>query len=222
MSATKRERARGLLAERDIAALIQWSRKGRGLLRTLFSLTFDDNELIRWRSIETIGLVSAPIYEFEPNKIRDYVRRLLWLMNDESGGLGWHAPEVIGEILVNVPDLGNEFAGLLSGYLLEEPFEAGVCFAIYRTAHLNRTPYLESELDLGAFLSHPDPMLRGYALLALGAIGTNNFIPSVKMMRDNPDPLSIYDFTTGLVSQTNVGTVARLQVELLSASASAC
>ena len=78
-------------------------------------------------------------------------------MNDESGGLGWHAPELIGEILVNVPDLIPEYANVLMSFLHEEPFERGTHCAVYRAASVEPKPFTERASELLDSLKDPDP-----------------------------------------------------------------
>ena len=134
MSVISKTVARELLESRDLAGISEWAASQRGVLRVLFSFTYDSSDLIRWRAIEAIGKVAAVVFKSYPEKIKDFIRRLLWLMNDESGGLGWYAPEVFGEILVNIPELVDEYGSLIPPYLHEEPFEAGSRFAIYRIA----------------------------------------------------------------------------------------
>ena len=134
---------RELLERRDTERLLDWAGSMRNPRRTLLSLTYDASELIRWRAIEAIGKVCAQDAASNPDKVRDFVRRLLWLMNDESGGLGWRSPEIIGEILVNVPDFIKEFGALLPAYLVEEPFEAGAHLALYRVAQIDSSPFVE-------------------------------------------------------------------------------
>jgi len=38
------------------------------------------------------------------------MRRLMWNLNDESGGIGWGNPEAMGEILACHEALANEYA----------------------------------------------------------------------------------------------------------------
>ena len=60
----------------------------------------DPDELIRWRTVEALGKVAVMLGERDLETVRELVRKLLWLMNDESGGLCRLSPELIGEILV--------------------------------------------------------------------------------------------------------------------------
>ena len=95
---THKTAVREILADRDFNAVAAWADSVRSPQRVLFSLALDADELIAWRAIEAIGKMAAIQAESDLEKIRDSVRRLLWLMNDESGGLGWRSPEMIGEI----------------------------------------------------------------------------------------------------------------------------
>ena len=112
---------------------------------------YEKDLLIRFRAIQALGLTTKTVYREDPARVMDLIRRLLWSMNDESGGLGWSAPEIIAEILVNCPMLIETNASLLPHYLTEEPFERGAHFAIARLMeHIpdlieeNRDQWIES------------------------------------------------------------------------------
>ena len=204
MSSQKAE-VRELLVQRDLDGLLAWAGATRNPQRILFSLTFAVDELIKWRAIEAVGRVAGVQAGSDIQKVRDFIRRLLWLMNDESGGLGWHAPESIGEILVNVPALVNEYAGLLPAYLREEPFQRGVHHAVYRVASVNHKPFTESIPKLGESLTDPDPAIRGYAALTLETMGVKSYRSTIEKLQDDHSPVSLYDFDTGQLQDTTVG-----------------
>ncbi len=102
-----------ILRSRNQAALTRWARSVRNPLRVLISLTYDSDPLTRWRAIEAAGWTAANYAEANLDRVRDMLWRIFWQMTDESGGMGWHSPELIGEILVNVPLLIPEYADLL-------------------------------------------------------------------------------------------------------------
>ncbi len=215
MSSTDKAKLRELLEKRDLAGVIDWTGDHRGALRKLFSLTFDSGDLLRWRAIEATGKAAAAVFEAKPDKVRDFIRRLLWLMNDESGGLGWHAPEVLGEILFNIPRLVAEYGRLLPAFMKEEPFEAGSRFAIYRASLVAPGHFSDCAPELGSSLSDPNAYVRGFAALALGVIGARDFLPALKEICGDSGALTLYDFDRGQLIQTSVGEIARRQIELL-------
>jgi hypothetical protein len=70
---------------------------------------------------------------------RIIMRRLMWTLNDESGGIGWGVPEAMAEIMINHKGLFKEYAHILmsyaeggGNYLDHEPLKRGVIKAIER------------------------------------------------------------------------------------------
>ena len=71
------------------------------------------------------------------------MRRLMWNLNDESGGIGWRArPEAMGEIVARSERLADEYGHILISYLdpdgnyLEHPLlQRGLLWGIGRFAH---------------------------------------------------------------------------------------
>lgn len=209
----RKAKVRELLERRDLDGLVKWAASTRNPQRILFSLTFDKNELIQWRAIEAIGRVAQVQAESDIEKVRDFIRRLLWLMNDESGGLGWRSPEMIGEILVNVPVLASEYAGSLPAFLREEPFERGTHFAIYRVASVNSELFAESISELGNSLENSDPLIRGYAVLALGAIGAKSCHSAIEKIREDRSRITMYNLDTDHLQETTVALVVKKVLE---------
>jgi hypothetical protein len=146
-------------------------------------------------------------------KIRDLIRRLLWLMNDESGGIGWRAPEMIGEILVRVPDLIKDFFSLLPAYFDEEPFERGSRFAVYRVAAVFPEILDTCRDRLKKSLSDPDPQVRAYAVLALSINRSGSVAVDLSSLYDDDNEILLYDFDSGVLIRSTVGRVAQNSVE---------
>jgi hypothetical protein len=197
MSAKQKQIARMLLQKRDLRGIESWARENRRALSTLFSLTFETDELLRWRAIEAIGIAAAVKARRELELVRDFIRRCIWLMNDESGGLGWHAPEVIGEILVNVPVLIPEYAELLPHYFDEEPFERGAVLAFLRVGTVD-PKLIERHADqLVELMAASDPEIRWVVQKALA------LIHRAPKQSPGADQITLYDFDSGeLVTQT--------------------
>ena len=206
---------RKMLLRRDFGRLKNWSQSVRNPRRVLFSLSYDPDELIRCRAIEAIGHVCSWQARSDMERVRDYVRRLLWLMNDESGGLGWSSPEVLGEVLVNAPALIEEYGLLLTSFLREEPFQAGTHQAVYRVATVDVRPFAGSEAELSRSLQDDDPVVRGYAALTLGLLGEGGAAEAIAGLRSDEAEVRRYDFHNGDLHTTTVGRMALEAMELL-------
>jgi len=198
---------REFLSHRDLTGVRRWAASERSPLRTLLSLTFDGQELIRWRAVEAVGPVAADQARLDLDRVRDFMRRLLWLMNDESGGLSWLSPEMIGEILVNVPTLIEEYGPLLPSFLQEEPFERGSHLAIWRVAGIRSELFKKTVLQLRQSLGHPDPGVRALAAVAIMTIDSTQSGALAVQFSNDEAGFALYDFTKGEMQQT---TVARM------------
>ncbi len=205
MSAVQKQIVRDLLQRRDFEPLKSWVAANRRALATLYSLTFEADALIKWRAIEAVGIAARVKADQDLEKVRDFIRRCIWLMNDESGGLGWHSPEVIGEILVNVPELIPEYGGLLPHYFHEEPFEAGAVLALSRVGRFAPSLIEENADALLALAGAPKASIRYHAVKALQTIDTVLPEEVTEQLASDSASAPVYDFETGELWIVSVG-----------------
>lgn len=145
------------------------------LVGHLFSYFYHINERVKFRSIAAMGVLGARMEQRNMEKARIVLRRMMWNLNDESGGIGWGSPEAMGEILCQSPKLALEFKSILFSYLdpdgnyiEHEALQRGVLWGI--GTYLLSTP---QDLDkktkeiLFGYLHSLDPVKRGYAVRAL-------------------------------------------------------
>ncbi|MHC4597994.1 MAG: DVU0298 family protein [Planctomycetota bacterium] len=201
----RREAVRERLLARDLDGLAAWARRGERLVTTLFSLLLDADELVRWRAIEGFGRVASVLAEEDPERVREILRRILWAMNDESGGLLRHGPEAVAEILVRVPALIPEYAPLLPSFLTEEPFERGAHWAVARVASVATTSFRKRTGELEGSLKDPDPAIRFHAALALLRIAGEDAVDEIAELRADPSTFRVYDLRSGTFLTQTIG-----------------
>lgn len=202
---------RKMLESRDHEALAAWGRSERQAGRTVFSALFDPDELLRWRAIEGLGLLAGQESHRDLERVREWLRRLLWNMNDESGGLMWHGAEAIGEILMNVEQLIPEFVMILHSYHREEPFEAGTYSALARLATREPGRVAPFVPFLQDGLTDPNPQIRAHAARILGLVGEKHADhPAWDKVLADPTPLTVYDHDKGELHQTTVSAHAHV------------
>ncbi len=203
----KRE-VRELLRERDLRAIAARAENARGILRTLRMILYDMEPIIFWRAIEAMGRVAAIIAACDIERVRKHIRGLLWLMNDESGGLCRRAPEAVSEILVHVPALIPDYGHMIPAYLWEEPFERGIRFGIYRLASMRpetRETFSSCIGDLVKSLEHDSDSIRGYSLLALKPLRHELDQSGMSLPDVAPATIPVYNFETGELRQITIG-----------------
>lgn len=108
-------------------------------INPLFSFIQNTNEEIKWRAVRAMGKVVAQMASDNLESARVVMRRLMWSLNDESGGIGWGAPEAMGEIMAQDRRLETEYKKILLSYVDEkgnflehEPLRKGAVWAIKR------------------------------------------------------------------------------------------
>lgn len=149
----------------------------RKAVNPLISFFCNDDALLRWRSVSALGVVVAHLAEENRESARVVMRRLMWSLNDESGGIGWGAPEAMGEITARHAGLAKEFGHILLSYLREdcnylehEVLQRGVLWGCGRLAHARPEMVQPVAGCLFPFLDSNDIYHRGYAAWALRAL----------------------------------------------------
>jgi len=177
------------------------------------SLTFDADRQIGWRAVEAMGLAADRIARHDPEYVRQHLRRLHWLLSEESGGLCWLAPPAMAEIVRYRPQLFADYipivVSLIVGMAAEdlEHFRAGILWAIGRLGSL-AGEHLQAVLPaITAALDHPDPQVRGMAVWCMGQVG------QVARLTDRPallsDEGSVSLYQEGIIKDTTVGRLLR-------------
>jgi hypothetical protein len=153
------------------------------------------------------------------------MRRYIWSLNDESGGIGWGAPEAMAEAMFHHNRLCEEYVHMLISYMtpdgplehqdgnfLELPaLQRGVLWGIGRLAEKYASLLQEKEVvpDLLPYLAAEDPTVRGLAARALVTLGSEIPGDPLEALLDDDQPVRVY----------NDGEISVMSVAELAASA---
>jgi hypothetical protein len=86
------------------------------LVNTLISLLYHPDELVKERSIKALGIAVSNIADNDFEYARTVIRRLMLSLTEESGGIGWGAPQAMGEIMARNYQLAQEYHQMLISY----------------------------------------------------------------------------------------------------------
>ena len=171
----------------------------RQAVNPLFSFFYSGDEKIRWRAVTAMGRVVCLMADSAIESARVVMRRLMWNLNDESGGIGWGSPEAMGEITAGHAGLANEFASILVSYInpagnfLElELLQRGSLWGVGRLAHARPLLAKPAAAFLPAFFDSNDPYLRGTAIWAAGPILNDRMHPLIKDRLSDTGTLRLY------------------------------
>ena len=174
-----KEQVKTLLQADDFRErLAEWERfSGRQVINPLFSFLCSTNEQLKWRAVAAIGRVVARLAEEDRESARVVMRRFIWNLNDESGGIGWGAPEAMGEIMACHEGLASEYGHILVSYispegnLLEhEELQCGVLWGLGRMARSRPHLLRDAVPHILPYLTDGNKRLRGLATWILGAL----------------------------------------------------
>jgi HEAT repeat protein len=198
--------------EQTLAQLNQFP--PRQVVNPLFSFLVSSDEQVKWRAITAMGSIVSNLAEKDTESARVVMRRLMWLLNDESGGIGWGAPEAMAEIIASHEGLAKEFVHVLISYVridgnfLEfEPLQRGAVWGIGRVAQTRPELVKEAAPHLLAYLESGDAASRGLAAWALGLLGAEAARSQLKALLADEAELILYSDRT-LVLRT-VGDLAK-------------
>ncbi len=217
-----RNQVRRLLRQPDLAAAIEEILKfpPRRVVSPLIALFFSADEILKWRAVSAAGAVTAALAAEEMESARVVMRRLMWSLNDESGGIGWGSPEAMGDIMARHAGLAREFGAILISYLdprcnyLEhEILQRGALWGLGRLAHARPALTAPAAGLLPPYLRSPDPALRGLCAWAAGAIACPEARPLLQALAADDSPLTIW-----MTDRLERRTVGRLAREALSAA----
>ncbi|MFH1115695.1 MAG: HEAT repeat domain-containing protein [Pseudomonadota bacterium] len=172
---------------------------GRQVINPLFSFLLNEDEKIRWRAVEAMGAVIAHLADSDMEGARIAMRRLMWSLNDESGGIGWGAPEVMAEAMTGHKALAGEFLPVYcsyadkdGNYLEYEALQRGLLWGVIRLALHDRTLTRGVVPHLPEYLKAVDPAVRGLGAWAAGVAGAVNAIPGIKRLIDDEAEFRTY------------------------------
>lgn len=186
----------------------------RRAVNPLFSFFCSATPLLRWRAVSGMGVVVSRLAETHMESARVVMRRLMWTLNDESGGIGWGAPEAMGEITALHDSLANEFAHILVSYIrpdgnfLEHPIlQRGLLWGLGRLAHERPALTADAVPFVRAFLASTDACHRGYAAWFMGAFVDDTADPDLPRMANDDARFPFY--RAGILKEVTVADAVR-------------
>lgn len=189
-----------LLENSDYETIERAALENKNILSWLIGLSYDRESILSWKAIEAMGHVAKAYIEAdEIEPLRNTIRKLLWSMTDESGGVGWRAAEMIGEIVYANPSLFEDIIPILWSQREEDSFLESVLRGIIRLSRkINLKDYLSfDDEELRRLLSHKNEEIRA--------------LTSVLLKRLNSSIQSPESIEESLVSVFNKGRVIRIK-----------
>lgn len=172
-----KQRLRELLDQGRIDEIADLAEGRRRVLIFLRALTFDRDPLIAWRAVEAMGVAADRVADQDPDLVLEQLRGLYWLVSEESGGICWHAPQAMAELVRQRPKRFSEYIPITVWLLTEMAeedlahFRPGILWAIGRLGSIAGDEIDGLMPSIEACLDHADPQVRGMAVWCLEQVG---------------------------------------------------
>ena len=171
----------------------------RRAVNPLFSLLYSSDEDVKWKAIKAMGVLVDRLANQNMESARVVMRRLMWNLNDESGGVGWGSAEAMGEVLALNEKLADEFSSILLSYAREdgnyqemESMQRGVLWGILRLARVRPHLVREGLPFIVPFLRSGDALARGTAAWIIGFIGDRGVVDDLERLSKDDNEIKIF------------------------------
>ena len=185
----------------------------RQAVNPLFSFLYNTDPIIKWHAVSALGHIVANLADQDMESARVVIRRMIWNLNEESGGIGWGSPESMGASMAGHAALAGEYHRILVSYIrpdgnfLEHPeLQKGLLWGLARLAVVFPERVRDAGPFLMPFLESQDPEHRGLAALAAGLIQEKSVYHALENMMTDPSEITLY-WNLGL-SRVSVGELA--------------
>jgi hypothetical protein len=185
------------------------------IINPLFGLLYHGEPRIRWRAVTAMGDVVSRLADRHIESARIIMRRFMWNLNDESGGIGWGSPEAMAEIMARHAQLAREFGSILISYadpngnFLEHPtLQQGVLWAWGRLGRCRPEMMQPAAHLLVPYLASDDPALQGLAAWAGAPLGAPILRPHLERLVASTEQVVIY--IDDALTRHCIGQLARI------------
>jgi hypothetical protein len=180
----------------------------------LFSYLCSLDEVVKWHAVTAMGMVISDLAASDLESARVVMRRFIWNLNLESGGIGWGCPESMAEAMACNEKLAAEYGCILisyiqpdGNYLEHEGLQRGVLWGVGRLTHTRPECMQTVAGFLIPYMNSEDPNLRGRAVWAVSPVLSPEAIRRLQQLAHDPAGLMLYQ--GGQLAQYSVGQLAR-------------
>jgi len=200
----------GLLLSKDLDTIFGEfsSIPQKNLLNALFSCLCHPQEKVRWRAVSSFGFVVPTIAADDMEEARIVMRRFLWMLNDESGGIGWGVPEAMAEVMYHCRPLSREYLHMLVSYTLDDGpalfqdgnfleldlLQEGVLWGLCRVSPIYKDELLKLGLDqnMEVYFRSKKSSVKGLVCKLAGLLTLDKHRSTIAAALEDQRPVRIY------------------------------
>ena len=208
----RKETILALIAREDLSLAELYAQlatyPAQDVINALFPALCRTEPHLRWRAVSCMGKSVARLADENLEAARVVMRRFLWSLNDESGGIGWGAPESMAEAMSQHEVLAQEYVHKLISYMredgeelcqdgnyLEHPLlQRGLLWGVARLSAIRPQILVERGAgpDILPYLQFEDAEIRALACVAAGHLRLEKAEKSLSLLRTDNSLVRLY------------------------------
>lgn len=155
---------------------------------------------VRWRAVQAMGDALCRLARVDMEAARRVLRRLLWSLNDESGGIGWGAAEAMGEAAARHEGIAREFGPIIMALLREDGYhiqfapvamQRAALWSVCRASGIYPQFLSDQAGFLLEYLNSADAAVRALAARALGLLRARDAISKLSALFEDAKEIQI-------------------------------
>ncbi|MGD8521877.1 MAG: hypothetical protein PVF56_12085 [Desulfobacterales bacterium] len=185
----------------------------RQVVNPLFSFLCSLDAIVKWRAVSAMGAVVSNLAKTNLESARIIMRRFIWQLNDESGGIGWGCPEAMGDAMARNKPLADEYGCILISYirpdgnfLEHEILQRGVLWGVARLTHKRPDLFRGCTRLLIPYMQSSDATLRGLAVWAASPLVDESINWLINRLCNDKSRFTLYQ--DGQLTERTVGQLA--------------
>ncbi|MFH1049927.1 MAG: hypothetical protein V1779_03235 [bacterium] len=198
---------------------------GYKLTNAFFSASYNETKLISKRAVSCFGLLTKKTPQGQKEKIRNLMRKCIWMLTEESGGVPWKIPEIMGAIMSSDKTIAEDYKNILFSYIyevdgefdnyLENPqLRKSVYFAIVQISkNFPELIHNETEVIKQRIACEQDIEIIANLCLIIANSGLNVLKPFIKNYLSNKELIEIY--SDDKIVLTTLGHIAQQSYQLM-------
>ena len=191
-------------------------------VNALFACLCHQQETVRWHAVSAFGILLSGIVRRNLEAARTIMRRFLWMLNDESGGIGWGVPEAMAEAMFHSNALADEYIHMLVSYaMVDGPelfqdgnfmeldrMQEGVLWGLCRVAPKYRRELVQMGLgkNLAVYFKSNNKVVRGLVCRLSGILSLAHYRTNLDEALS--DRGSVRYYLDGVFTDTTISELA--------------
>ncbi|MBN1833880.1 MAG: PBS lyase [Deltaproteobacteria bacterium] len=194
-----------LVKDYKVEEILEMAEQDQRIIRDLKRLLYAVDDLARLQAADILGKVSGLVSRQDPESVSRLLQSLFTAVTDTAAS-SWGYIDAVGEIISNRPDQFGGYVPQLYPLAADRALLPDVLRAFIRVSASRPDILRKKAYQFIPLLGDPDPTIRGYTAMLLGALEISEAKNDIAGLVDDEAPVQVYE--AGQLAFRSVGDLA--------------